>query len=82
MRAHYYDLVPKIANDPSPDRFSAEVIKADLYMSLWYGELYVVIEGWKELAPVYELFREKCMQAAPIAGLNDLRLYTTTQALR
>ena len=49
MRAHYYDLVPKIANDPSPDRFSAEVIKADLYMSLWYGELYVVIEGWKEL---------------------------------
>jgi integrase/recombinase XerD len=34
------------------------------------------------LAPVYELFREKCMQAAPIAGLNDLRLYTTTQALR
>ena len=34
------------------------------------------------LAPVYELFGEKCMQAAPIAGLNDLRLYTTTQVLR
>ena len=35
-----------------------------------------------QLAPVYELFGEKCMQAAPIAGLNDLRLYTTTQVLR
>jgi len=36
----------------------------------------------EDLAPVYELFGEKCMQAAPIAGLNDLRLYTTTQVLR
>jgi hypothetical protein len=49
MRVHFYDLVPKIANNPQPDRFSAEVIEADLYMSFWYGELYVVVEGWKEL---------------------------------
>jgi len=49
MRIHFYDLVPKVANNPEQDRFSAEAIEADLYMSFWYGELYVVIEGWREL---------------------------------
>lgn len=49
MRVHFYDLVPKVANDPERDRFSSEAIEADLYMSFWYGELYVVIEGWKKL---------------------------------
>ncbi len=49
MREHFYELVPQIANHPQTDRFSKEALLADLYMSFWYGELYVVIEGWKEL---------------------------------
>ena len=49
MRLHFYDLVPKIAENQKPDRFSNEVIEADMYTSLWYGELYVVIEGYHEL---------------------------------
>ena len=49
MRIHFYGLVPKIANDPKPDRFTNEAIEADMYMSLWYGELYVVAEGFQEL---------------------------------
>jgi hypothetical protein len=49
MRLHFYELVPKIAADQNPDRFTDETILADMYMSLWYGELYVVIEGYQEL---------------------------------
>jgi hypothetical protein len=49
MRIHFYELVPKVAADQSKDRFSATAIEADLYMSFWYGELHVVIEGWKAL---------------------------------
>lgn len=49
MREHFYSLVPKVAGNPVPDRFSPDAIEADLYMSFWYGELYVVIEGWREL---------------------------------
>ncbi|MBI3405292.1 MAG: hypothetical protein HY046_07510 [Acidobacteria bacterium] len=49
MRIHFDELVPKVVNNPSADRFSAEAIEADLYMSFWYGELYVVIEAWNEL---------------------------------
>lgn len=49
MKQHFYELVPKVANDPVQDRFTNDAIEADLYMSFWYGELYVVIEGWKEI---------------------------------
>jgi hypothetical protein len=49
MREHFYSLVPKVANDPARDRFTPHALEADLYMSFWYAELYVVIEGWKEL---------------------------------
>jgi hypothetical protein len=49
MRIHFYELVPKIASNPNPDRFTDEAIEADMYMSLWYGELYVVVEGFQEL---------------------------------
>ena len=48
MRVHFFDLLPKIAGDSDP--VSALMIEANMYMSLWYGELYVVVEGWKELA--------------------------------
>jgi len=51
-------------------------------MSISNPDLTSVMIQFDPLAPVYELFGEKCMQAAPIAGLNDLRLYTTTQVLR
>jgi hypothetical protein len=49
MRDHFYRLVPQIAGNPRAERFAPEVVMADLYMSFWYGELYVVIEGWNEL---------------------------------
>ena len=49
MRDHFYTFVPQIAANRGSGRFDPEVVKADLYMSFWYGELYVVIEGWKEL---------------------------------
>jgi len=49
MRTHFYDLIPRIENNPEQDRFSEDVIEAEIYMSFWYGELYVVIEGWKVL---------------------------------
>jgi hypothetical protein len=49
MRTHFYELVPKVVADTTKDRFSPQAIEADLYMSFWYGELYVVIEGYHEL---------------------------------
>ena len=49
MHTHFYELVPKIAALETPNRFSTEVLEADVYMSLWYGQLYVLIEGWREL---------------------------------
>lgn len=49
MRELFYQLVPTVASDPEHDRFSPAAIEADLYMSFWYGEVFVVIEGWKEL---------------------------------
>lgn len=48
MREKFYDLVAGIAAT-NPDRFSPEVLQAEMYMSLWYGQLYVVIEGWQAL---------------------------------
>ena len=50
MREHFYEKVKLVVALPEPrDRFASETIEADLYMSFWYGELYVVIEGWQEL---------------------------------
>jgi hypothetical protein len=49
MRLHFYALVPKVASNPKPERFTDEAIEADMYMSLWYGQLYVVIEGYRKL---------------------------------
>lgn len=49
MREHFYSFVPQVANDPEKDRFSEAAIQADLYMSFWYGELFVVVEGWREI---------------------------------
>jgi len=68
----FYDLVPKIAENPKPERFTDESIEADMYMSLWYGEIYVVIEGYQELKlsdPTVDAFariaRRSCAQALP-----------------
>ncbi len=43
MRVHY-DEALKIRNKETPLD-----IDCLMYMSLWYGMMYVVIEGWKEL---------------------------------
>lgn len=50
MREHFYTLLmPTFDATPNLERFSEEGLKIDLYMSLWYGQLYVVAEGWQEL---------------------------------
>jgi len=41
MRRHYYDAI-KIKTKSGPE------IDDNLYMSYWYGAMYVVIEGYKE----------------------------------
>ena len=49
MKKHFEIWCQKVVDDGIHDRFSAEMIRADLYMSFWYGELFVVVEGWREL---------------------------------
>jgi hypothetical protein len=44
MRTHF-DAIMK---DATPDRME-ELLLLNPYMSYWYGGLYVVIEGWREL---------------------------------
>jgi hypothetical protein len=71
MREHFYALVPEFSADPNRERFSEAGLKIDLYMSLWYGMLYVVAEGWQELKlsdPAVD-----SLLASP--NLNLLRLY-------
>ena len=45
MREHLDETLKTKAISPNP----AENIEVNLYMSLWYSQLYAVIEGWKEL---------------------------------
>jgi hypothetical protein len=49
MQIRFYELVPQIAQNPKIDRFDPEALLADMYMSFWYGELYVVVEGFQAL---------------------------------
>jgi hypothetical protein len=50
MRTHFDDLLKRrlqrTAKGEKPDEFYVE---ETMYMSYWYGGLYVVIEGWKQL---------------------------------
>jgi hypothetical protein len=47
MRTDFDDILKrKSENQISEDRFN---IESHLYMSYWYGALYVVIEGWRQL---------------------------------
>jgi len=51
MRTHFdealsFSVNNKIDTKAKNKKFE---IEADMYMSLWYGLLYVVIEGWREL---------------------------------
>lgn len=47
MRTDFYDILKKKSdNKISKDSFD---IESRLYMSYWYGGLYVVIEGWRQL---------------------------------
>lgn len=49
MQIRFYDLVPQVAQNPNITRFDPEALLADMYMSFWYGELYVVVEGFQDL---------------------------------
>ena len=47
MRVHFDDALRKKLENKMLDGHFA--IETNLYMSYWYGGLYVVIEGWKKL---------------------------------
>lgn len=47
MRTHFDDILKKKSENKISDEFFK--IESRLYMSYWYGGLYVVIEGWKQL---------------------------------
>jgi hypothetical protein len=46
MRTHFDEVLAKSKTDKEAD---PEGIERFMYMSFWYGELYAVVEGWKEL---------------------------------
>ena len=47
MRTHFDEILKEGLSGKIPDKQFE--IEANLYMSYWYGGLYVVIEGWKQL---------------------------------
>jgi len=49
MQTRFYDLLPQVAQNPNIKRSDPEALLADMYMSFWYGELYVVVEGFQNL---------------------------------
>jgi hypothetical protein len=52
MRTHFDDVLGRDARAPAETDADAKhrsQIETFLYMSYWYGGLYVVVEGWKEL---------------------------------
>jgi hypothetical protein len=46
MRTHFDEILARAKTDKEVD---PEHIERFMYMSFWYGELYTVIEGWREL---------------------------------
>jgi hypothetical protein len=56
MRTHFDEILGTLDHVAGFEEFqkaldeSATFIESILYMSYWYGGLYVVIEGWKELS--------------------------------
>jgi hypothetical protein len=66
MRVHFDDILKK-TNFVSPKLYKKkEGIDTFLYMSLWYGMFYVLIEGWQELKlkdeKIDELLKSKNVQ--------------------
>lgn len=58
MRVHF-DHILRYSKPISPESFKKrEGIDIFLYMSLWYGMFYVLIEGWQELGLVDEKIDE------------------------
>ncbi len=59
MRTHFDETLEKHSNQQNNEHQFG--IESMIYMSLWYGLLYVVIEGWKSLklgdATIDELLR-------------------------
>jgi hypothetical protein len=51
MRVHFDEKIPLVNEQltKEPEVITSEFIEANLYMSCWYGGLYVVIEGWQKL---------------------------------
>ncbi len=69
MRAHYDEVLDKNKGTPSID--SEPFIEAFMYMSIWYGLLFVVIEGWRDL----KLIDSKIDMLLQSSNVDFLRLY-------
>lgn len=51
MRVHFDEILKKVGSEPVTSNLpkTENGIDTFLYMSLWYGTFYVLIEGWQEL---------------------------------
>jgi hypothetical protein len=70
MRVHF-DSYLKL-NKGSVTWESPERLYLSLYMGLWYGSLYVVVEGWKELG-LADLVVDELLTSPHVELLNRYR---------
>lgn len=77
VRQEFYKHLPSSlkdnADDPAQDGMELLFTKAGLMMQIWYGLLYVVIEGWKELGLVDAEIDNLLCQADYVTKLRNFR---------
>ena len=76
VRQEFYKHLPSVKDNPEdPAQAGMEFLftKAGLMMQIWYGLLYVVIEGWKELGLADAEIDNLLCQADYVTMLRDFR---------
>ena len=76
VRQEFYKHFPSIGDNlANPAQAGMEFLftKAGLMMQMWYGLLYVVIEGWKELGLVDAEIDNLLRQADYVTKLRNFR---------
>jgi len=76
VRQEFYSHLPSVednADDPAQAGMEFLFTKAGLMMQIWYGLLYVVIEGWKELGFVDAEIDNLLRQADHVTKLRNFR---------
>jgi hypothetical protein len=75
-RQEFYKYLPSVKDNPDdPAQAGMEflITKAGLMMQIWYGLLYVVVEGWKELGLVDSEIDNLLRQPDYVAKLRNFR---------